>query len=115
MTPNRINYKGVEYVRVGYSLSEQPYFWHFDYRHHMFNSTPEQQKSVKDALTSQGLPLGGSSPEHMKIIQNVIGKKSHPDATTEHRPLEPDQYHKEYDKCPPGWNWDGRHCKEAED
>lgn len=48
-------------------------YWHaHEYKHTMREATPAQRKRAHDAILAAGLPLGGVSDEHQRIIDKHV-------------------------------------------
>ena len=47
------------------------YFWNYEYRHYLRDTTNHRRKRVHDLFLKEGLDVAGSSDRHLKIIQNI--------------------------------------------
>ena len=48
-------------------------YWHaHEYKHTMREATPAQRKRAHDAILAAGLPLGGVSDDHQRIIDKHV-------------------------------------------
>lgn len=52
------------------------YFWAYEYRFHLRDATSNQRVRVHRDLLEAGLQLDGESPEHLRIIERVVGSIS---------------------------------------
>lgn len=51
------------------------YFWSMAYKHALRNASVKDRQRVHDAFLKSGLPLGGDSPEHEKIVISMTRRK----------------------------------------
>jgi len=47
------------------------YFWNYEYRHYLRDTTNHKRKRVHDLFLREGLEVAGSSGRHLELIQYV--------------------------------------------
>lgn len=50
------------------------FFWSHEYRFYLRDARPVERVRVHDAFINAGLPLAGTSMEHLLIIEKIIGR-----------------------------------------
>ena len=52
------------------------YFWSYEYRHYLRDTTDAKRRAVHSAFMEQGLELRADSDQHLKIIKDIIPEDS---------------------------------------
>jgi hypothetical protein len=47
------------------------YFWNYQYRHYLRDTSNSKRKKVHNAFLKEGLDIQGQSDRHLKIIQHI--------------------------------------------
>ena len=51
------------------------YFWNYEYRHYLRDTTNSRRKKVHDLFLRECLDVSGSSGRHLEIIQHITKLK----------------------------------------
>ena len=51
------------------------YFWNYEYRHYLRDTTNAKRKKVHSLFLKEGLELSGNSDRHFQIIKKIIKLK----------------------------------------